>query len=117
MQFTIRRDDSGRCIWTETDDGLVYDASVYENDLALINQTQLAECLAKANDANLMESFEDAQFLARRISSILMPILEGAPKLSGAPMFDVPAPISTTLKSPNRISVADWVRRFPSVTD
>jgi hypothetical protein len=113
MNFVVRSDPSGRCIWVRDGD-VIFDADVYESDLTHIDQARLAELLAVADDENEIEASGGAEVLARRISALLIPILQPpTPNLREAPIFEAPTTLAERLDSPVRLTVAQWIHRFP----
>jgi hypothetical protein len=114
MRFIIRADGRGRCIWLQANGGVVFDAGAFEEELTHIDQARLAELLAAADDVDQIESFGTAEVLAGRISALLIPILQPpTPNLGEAPIFEVPTTLAERLDSPVRLTVAEWIQRFP----
>jgi len=113
MNLVVRSDPSGRCIWVRNG-GFISGADVFKDKLAQIDQAQLAELLAVADDEDEIEANGGAEVLAKRISSILGPILSGlSPNLTDGPVFEVPAAIAEALNLPKQLKVAEWIKQFP----
>jgi hypothetical protein len=115
MHFIIRADGRGRCIWLQENGGVVFDAGRFEAELAHIDQVRLAELLAAANDVDQLDSDRTAALIARDISRIIILILgHPAPTLREEPIFEVPTALAEMLASPLRLTVAEWIQRYPA---